>query len=185
MITKILIGVALVLIVLVVVIALQPADFRIARSATIAAPAEVVFAQVNDVHRYNEWSPFSKMDPNMKVTYDGPPAGVGASMAWAGNNKAGEGRMTLIESRPNELVKYRLEFLKPFAATNIADFTFKPEGDRTAVTWSMTGTKNFMCKAVGLAVNCDKMCGDMFAEGLANLKAIAESPANALTLNPR
>lgn len=177
MITKILIVVALVLLVLVVVIALQPADFRISRTATIYAPAEVVFAQVNDVHHYNDWSPFSKMDPAMKVTYDGPPSGPGASLAWAGNNKAGEGRMTLIESRPNELVRYRLEFLKPFQAANIADFTFKPEGDRTVVTWTMTGTNNFMCKAFGLVANCDKMVGGMFEGGLANLNSmVAKQP---------
>ncbi len=177
MITKILIGVALVLIVLVVVIALQPADFRISRTATIFAPAEVVFADVNDVRQYNEWSPFSKMDPAMKVTYSGPPSGPGATLAWAGNNKAGEGRMTLVENRPNELVRYRLEFLKPFQATNIAEFTFKPEGDRTVVTWSMTGTKNFMCKAFGLVIDSDKMCGGMFEEGLANLNSmVAKQP---------
>ena len=181
MITKILIGLVLVIVILVVVVILQPSDFRITRTATIAAPPAAVFDQVNDLHKYQAWSPFAKADPAMKITYEGPPAGEGAVLAWAGNNQAGEGRMTLIESRPNELVRFDLRFIKPFQAANIAEFTFQPDGDRTVVTWSMTGRNNFMFKAVGLILNSDKMCGGMFEEGLANLKVIAESGKEKLT----
>ena len=175
MIKKILIAVAILIVVLVIVVVLQPSEFRVTRTATVSAPPEVVFDQVNDLHKYQTWSPFAKVDPAMKTTLEGPAAGTGAVLAWAGNSKAGEGRMTLTESRPNELVRFNLEFFKPFKATNIAEFTFKPEGDQTVVTWSMTGKNNFMFKAVGLFMNCDKMVGGMFEEGLANLKTIAEA----------
>jgi len=175
MITKILIAVAILIVVLVIVVVLQPSEFRVTRTATVSAPPAVVFDQVNDLHKYQTWSPFAKVDPAMKTTLEGPQAGTGAVLAWAGNSKAGEGRMTLTESRPNELVRFNLEFFKPFKATNIAEFTFKPEGDQTVVTWSMTGKNNFMFKAVGLFMNCDKMVGGMFEEGLANLKTIAEA----------
>jgi carbon monoxide dehydrogenase subunit G len=171
MIAKILVGLAILVVVLIVVIILPPSDFRITRTAAIAAPPSVVFAQVNDLHKYQAWSPFAKADPAMKITYEGPPTGEGAVLAWAGNNKTGEGRMTLTESRPNELVRSNLQFIKPFQATNVAEFTFKPEGNQTVVTWSMTGKNNFMFKAVGLFMNSDKMVGGMFEEGLANLKA--------------
>jgi hypothetical protein len=175
MITKILIAVAILIVVLAIVVVLQPSEFRVTRTATVSAPPAVVFDQVNDLHKYQTWSPFAKVDPAMKTTLEGPQAGTGAVLAWAGNSKAGEGRMTLTESRPNELVRFNLEFFKPFKATNIAEFTFKPEGDQTVVTWSMTGKNNFMFKAVGLFMNCDKMVGGMFEEGLANLKTIAEA----------
>ena len=175
MIKKILIAVAILIVVLVIVVVLQPSEFRVTRTATVSAPPEVVFDQVNDLHKYQTWSPFAKVDPAMKTTLEGPQAGTGAVLGWAGNSKAGEGRMTLTESRPNELVRFNLEFFKPFKATNIAEFTFKPEGDQTVVTWSMTGKNNFMFKAVGLFMNCDKMVGGMFEEGLANLKTIAEA----------
>ena len=179
MIAKILVGLAILVVVLIVVIILQPSDFRITRTAAIAAPPPVVFAQVNDLHKYQAWSPFAKADPAMKITYEDPHAGEGAVLAWAGNNKTGEGRMTLTESRPNELVRSNLQFIKPFQATNVAEFTFKPEGNQTVVTWSMTGKNNFMFKAVGLFMNSDKMVGGMFEEGLANLKAIAEGEAKS------
>ena len=176
MLTIILIGVVVLVAVLVLVIALQPGAFRVSRSAVFAAPPEVVFPQVNNLHNWEAWSPWAKLDPTAKNSYSGPPEGVGAAFAWAGNMQVGEGSMTITESHPDELVRFRLEFLKPFKATNIAEFTFKQEGGQTVVTWSMSGPANFMRKAMGLLMNCDKMCGDFFEKGLADMKAIVEVP---------
>jgi Polyketide cyclase / dehydrase and lipid transport len=175
MIWKILIALVVIVVGLVAVIALQPARYRVSRSATIAAPALVVFAQVNDFHRWAAWSPWEKIDPAMKRTYEGPPAGVGASYTWAGNGEVGEGRMTIVESRPSDLIQVKLEFVKPFAGTSVAEFTFKPEGDRTQVTWSMTGDKNFIAKAIHLVMSMDRMIGDQFDKGLAAMKTVAEA----------
>lgn len=175
----ILIGLAAVVVIFLIVAAMQRSDFRITRTAIIAAPASTVFEQVNDLHKWNAWSPWAKLDPNARNTFDGPPAGVGSSFAWSGNNQVGEGKMTITESQPSELVRMRLEFLKPFAATNTTEFTFKPEGDRTTVTWSMSGKNNFMAKAVGLFMNCDKMVGGQFEQGFANLKTIVEKPSES------
>jgi hypothetical protein len=52
MVVKILLAVAAILGVLVIVIATRPSEFRVERSATISAPAPVVFAQVNDFHKW-------------------------------------------------------------------------------------------------------------------------------------
>jgi len=175
MLKKILIAIAAIVVVFVVVVAIQPSEFRIVRSATISAPAPAVFAQVNDFHNWEAWSPWAKVDPAMKQAYEGPPAGTGAIYTWAGNDQVGEGRMTLTESRPSDLIRIKLEFLKPFAATNTAEFTFKPEGNQTVVTWSMTGKNNFIAKAVHLFMNMDKMVGGQFEEGLAELKSVVEA----------
>ncbi len=172
---KILIGAIAIIVVFFIVVAMQPAEFRVSRSATIAAPAPAVFAQVNDLRKWEAWSPWEKRDPQMKQTYDGPPAGVGAVTAWAGNHEVGEGRMTITESNPSERIKIKLEFFKPFAATNTAEFTFRPEGDRTLVTWSMSGRNNFLAKAAHLFMDIDKMVGGDFEQGLANMKAVAEA----------
>ena len=177
MLKSILIGLAVVIVIFVIVVASRPADFRIARSATFAASAPAVFEQVNNLHKFNDWSPWAKIDPNAKATFDGPPAGVGSSFAWAGNSEVGEGRMTIMESKPGELVRMKLEFIKPFAATNTAEFTLKPEGNGTNLTWSMTGQNGFMAKAFSMFVDCDKMVGSQFEKGLASLKAIVEKPA--------
>ena len=173
----ILLVIAAVIVLLVAVVATRPSDFRVTRSTAISAPPAVVFAQVNDFHNWDGWSPWARMDSEMKATYAGPAAGTGAVYSWVGNNKVGEGRMTIMESHPSDLVRIKLEFIKPFAATNTAEFTFQPQGNQTTVTWNMTGKKNFMTKAMGLVMNMDKMVGGQFDQGLAQMKSVAETAA--------
>jgi hypothetical protein len=171
----ILIALAVIVVVLVVVVALQPAEFRVARSATMSAPTPVIFNQVDDLHKWAAWNPWQKIDPAMKLTFAGPQVGPGASYSWAGNKEVGEGRLTIIESRPSDLVRIKLEFMKPFTATNTATFTFKPEGNQTAVTWGMEGRNNFFAKAINLCMNMDKMVGGQFEKGLADMKSVVEA----------
>jgi hypothetical protein len=179
MIKRILLGALVVIVVVVaifaVVVALQPSHYQVERSATISAPPATVFAQVNDFHKWGAWSPWAKIDPNMQQTFEGAPAGTGAIYSWVGNNEVGEGRMTITDSRPSELIKIKLEFLKPFAAVNATDFTFTPQGSQTAVKWTMSGDKNFLMKAFTLFGNMDKMVGDDFEKGLRQMKAVAEA----------
>jgi hypothetical protein len=177
MIKKILFALAAIVVLFVVIVVVQPGEFRIARSAIVNAPAAAVFAQVNDFRKWDAWSPWAKRDPKMKVTHEGAPAGAGATYYWSGNNEVGEGRMTLTESRAGELVRIKLDFIRPFASTNITEFAFKPDGERTNVTWSMSGTNNFMAKAFGLFVDVEKMVGADFEKGLGQLKSVAEAGA--------
>jgi hypothetical protein len=161
-----------VIVVLVVVIALRPSDFRIVRSRLLSASPAVVHAHVNDFHQWAEWSPWEKLDPMLKREFSGPTAGSGAVYHWVGNSKAGEGRMTITDSRPPHGVTIRLEFIKPWTATHVTQFDFEPSGAGTQVTWTMTGRNNFMTKAMGLFMSMDKMIGPDFEKGLANLDAV-------------
>lgn len=171
------IGLVVVLTTLALFVAVQPAEFRVTRSIAIAAPPATVFAQVNDLHAFNDWNPYAKKDPAMKATYEGQPAGAGAIYRWAGNSDVGEGSMTILESRPNELVRMKLAFVTPFEATNTVDFTIQEKEGQSLFSWSMFGTNNFMAKAIHLVMNMDKMVGGDFEKGLADLKALAESRA--------
>ena len=148
MLNIILILIAVAAIIFFIVAAMQPSDFRITRTDKITAPASAVFAQVNDLHKWDAWSPWAKLDPEATNSFEGPASGAGAIMRWAGNNKVGQGSMTIMESRPDEFIQFKLEFLKPFTATNTAEFTFTSENDQTTVTWSMYGKNNFMGKAM-------------------------------------
>jgi hypothetical protein len=169
-----LVALAAVVVVFLVVVATRPGEFRIARSTRIAAPASAVFAQVNDFHNWQAWNPWGKIDPGMKQAYAGAPAGTGAVYTWQGNHEVGEGRMTIVESRPGELVRVALEFHKPFRATNTAEFTFVPRGEETVVTWSMAGQNNFVAKTVHMFVDMDRMIGGNFEKGLADMKSAVE-----------
>ncbi len=161
--------------VLAVVIALQPSTYRVARSTTIAAPPEAVFAQVNDFHAWNAWSPWARLDPHVKNTFEGPAAGTGAIFKWEGNAKVGQGAMTLTDSHAPDRIRIKLEFLKPFASTCDTGFDFAAADKGTRVTWTMSGTCGFLDKAFCLFMGgMDRMVGPDFERGLAQMKAIAE-----------
>ena len=150
---------------------------RSAGELTVSPRSAVVFGFINDLRRFQDWSPWAKLDPQCKVVFTGPPAGVGTAFAWEGNRKAGAGSMTCLASRPAEGLEFRLEFLRPMKATHTARFALQPEGGGTLVIWSMDGKNNFMGKAFGLVVDCDKMVGKDFEKGLASLKTLAEAAA--------
>jgi hypothetical protein len=167
-------------------VASQPNTYHVERSATLNAPAGVVFPLANDFRHWAEWSPWSKLDPQMKTTFGGPPEGAGATYAWTGNDKVGEGRMTITESQPDTRVTYRLEFLKPFVSIATTSVTLTPDAPplgaplpsaRTRVTWGMDGNNNFVGKAFTLFSNMDQIIGKDFEQGLAQLKLLAEAGA--------
>jgi hypothetical protein len=164
--------------ILFIVIALQPADFRIGRSTTIAAPAPVVYGILSDFHAWDAWSPWSKLDPDMKKTWSGPPRGKGSSYAWEGNEQVGQGKMVITDVRENERVDMDLKFITPFEADNDVVFAIEPDAQGSKVTWTMSGKNGFMSKAFGLFMDVDGMVGKDFEKGLADLKRLAEAQAS-------
>ncbi len=180
MLKKLLFGLVVVVIAAVAVVSMQPSHFKFERSATIDAPTDVVFAQVQDFSKWAGWSPWEKLDPQAKKTHEGSPATVGASYAWDGNDQMGAGKMTLSELKAPEFIRIRLEFLRPMAAVNDTRFTFSNEAGKTRVTWTMEGENGFMSKAFGLFFDMDKMVGQSFEEGLAAMKSISEAEAKRL-----
>jgi len=159
-----------------VLVAMQPSTFHVERSATMAAAPEEVFAQVNDFHNWDRWSPWLKEDPNAKGTHEGPPSGEGAIFRWAGNENVGEGNMKIVESKPYERVRIDLNFLKPMEGTANTEFAIAPAGEQTKVTWSMDGKNSFVGKMFCLFMDMDEMIGGKYEEGLANMKKIVEAP---------
>jgi uncharacterized protein YndB with AHSA1/START domain len=162
------------LIALLVTAAFQPDTFRVQRATRIAAPPEKIFALINDFHRWGSWSPYEKLDPDMKRSFSGADSGTGAVYEWAGSSKAGQGRMEIIEAPAPSKVAIKLDFLKPFEAHNVATFTLEPQDGGTNVTWAMDGPSPYMFKVMHLFFNMDRMVGRDFETGLSNLKALAE-----------
>jgi carbon monoxide dehydrogenase subunit G len=176
--TVVLIVVGLLIVVIAAVLgfaATKPDAFRIQRSASIKAPAEKIFALINDFHRWGSWSPWEKLDPALKRTYSGAGNGLGAVYEWEGNKKVGKGRMEITQTSPPSKVTIKLDFLKPFEAHNTAEFMLESQGDSTSVTWVMDGQQPYMFKVMTLFLSMDKMVGKDFETGLANLKSITES----------
>ncbi len=168
---KIVLVLVLLLAVLAVVIATRSAEMHVERTAVVNAPPEAVYAVINDLHQWGRWSPYDKRDPNMTKTYEGAAMGPGASYSWSGNNDVGAGRMTIVESKPGQLVTMKLEFTRPFSGTNTVNFKLVPAEGGTRVSWIMDGQKNFISKGMSMVMDMDKMIGGDFEVGLANLDA--------------
>ena len=173
---------------LLVWVGLQPSAYRVERSAMIDAPPSQVYAQVYDFDKWQAWSPWAKLDPDAKVTFEGPKSGPGAIMKWAGNDKVGRGAMAMTEARPDEAIKIRLDFVEPMEGTSDVGFAFQPEGAGTKVTWTIAGEQGYferlICTVLGL--DMEQMIGADYERGLANLKSVAEAapPAAAPTPAP-
>lgn len=177
MLRNILIAIAAVVVVLLIIIATRSPTYRVARSTTIAAPPRVVYAQIVDFHRWDAWSPWAKLDPNMKATYAGPPSGPGAAYSWVGDNKVGEGKMLITGAQPDKEINIKLDFIKPFEATSLTGFSLEPVSGSTKVTWTMTGENNFVMKAMSMAHDMDVEMGKEFETGLLSLKGVSEAEA--------
>jgi uncharacterized protein YndB with AHSA1/START domain len=180
---KILLGLAALIALVLIVAAFQPKEFRVQRSATIAASPDALFDYVNNHKKFNEWNPWAKMDPEASNTYSGPEAGVGAIAEWDGK-KVGKGRATITHSEPGKLVRERMDWIKPMEGVSTVEFTFQPEGDKTKVTWAMFGENNYMGKLMSLFMDCDSMCGPPFEQGLADLGRLVAAKSSAATRTP-
>ena len=152
----------------------KPDTFTVRRSIHIKAPQEKVFGMINDMVAWKSWSPWQTKDPGMRQTISPNSAGVGASQEWDGNSKVGTGRMTITDSVPHDRITLRLDFLKPFKATNMAGFVLREDAQGTEVIWTITGPAPLISKIMDTLMNMDRMIGRDFEQGLANLKAISE-----------
>jgi hypothetical protein len=153
--------------------ATKPNTFSYARSIRINAPPEKVAALISDFKKWVVWSPWEKKDPALKRTYSGTTSGVGSVYAWDGNKNVGSGRMEILEQTPRK-IRIKLDFFAPFKASNVAEFTFMPQGDATDVHWVMTGENVFIGKVMSTFIDMDKMIGKDFEAGLADMKTAAE-----------
>ena len=154
--------------------AMRPNTFRVQRSIDINAPPEKIYPLIDDYKHWASWSPYEKVDPAMKRTFSGAPSGKGAVYEWDGNKNIGRGRMEIIDATAPSKIGIKLDFFSPFEAHNIAEFTMQPKGDVTNVTWAMHGPVPFMAKIMHMIFSMDRMVGGQFAEGLTNMKAVAE-----------
>src|SRR5262245_24898711 len=154
---KIVSGLAALILIFVAIVALQTSTYRVERMAKIAAPQADLFAQVNDFHKWDAWSPWAKIDPAAKVGFAGAESGQGAVMTWSGNDKVGEGNVIVVASLPRDHVEAKVDFVSPFEATTTRVFKFQAEGDQVAVTGTVSGADSFVGQALCLLVSDKKM----------------------------
>jgi uncharacterized protein YndB with AHSA1/START domain len=151
-----------------------PSSFSVARSTRIEAPAERVYDYVVEPRKWTQWSVWTRRDPQMRITYSGPPFGMGARWSWE-SGKEGNGTMELTRVEPGRRVEYSL-FLPGFNMRSGGALALEPAGSGTVVTWTQKGDVGGNPLKHYLAAAMDRMVGPDFEQGLANLKALAEKP---------
>jgi len=174
MLLKIIIVFAVLVAIVLAFAATKPKIFAVQRTLNIKAPPDKIFELVNDFRNWSGWAPQDKEDPTMKRTYSGAVSGKGAVSEWVSSGSAGKGRMMITESTPPRMISVEVDFVKPFEAHNINEFTLEPAGDSTKVTWAMHGTNLYIMKLISVFKNMDGVAGKHFERGLDNLKAVAE-----------
>jgi hypothetical protein len=171
---RILLVLGAVVVIFAAYVAMRPSEYKVERSLVVNAPASEIFPRVATFQKWTSWSPWAHLDPGMKVEYSGPTGGVGSVYYWKGNDKVGEGRMTVTGATQDRLIEIKLDFIKPWEQTSKTSFTFQPEGSGTKVTWSMTGERDFVGKLFGIFMDMDKMVGPDFEKGLLALRTKAD-----------
>ncbi len=170
---KLLLGGLLGVILLLVVIAFfLPSGYRVERSIVINADAERVFTEINNLKNWTKWMVWIKRDPNMKVVYDGPEAGVGAKQSWTSETE-GSGELTITESVPGRSIRYDLHF-PDFDTRSKGTMTLEPANGGVKVTWSDEGSLGYNPVYRYLGLFMDSMVGSDFEAGLKSLKNVAE-----------
>jgi hypothetical protein len=166
--------VAVAIAVVLILAATKPDTFAVQRSTIVKAPPEKIFALINDFRQWGSWSPYEHKDPAMKRSFSGAESGKGSVYAWEGDKNVGTGRMEILEASVPSKILIKLDFFTPFEAHNMAEFTMLPQGDATNVSWRMHGPAPFMARIMHVFINIDKMVGNDFEAGLANLKRLTE-----------
>jgi uncharacterized protein YndB with AHSA1/START domain len=149
-----------------------PSAFSVQRSALINAPPKKIFDYVVEPKKWAQWSVWSRRDPDMKVTYSGPPFGMGAKWSWVSKSE-GTGSMEFTRIEPDHVVEYSL-FFPDFGMRSNGALRLEPEGNATRITWSNSGDVGSNPLKHYLTLMMDRMVGPDFEAGLANLKALAE-----------
>ena len=173
MLTTIAIALAALIAGLLIYASTKPDNFHVERSVTIKVSADKIFPLINDLHKWDAWTPYNK-DPAMKKTFSGSESGQGAHYAWEGNKDVGKGEITLVATTPPNKLEFDLHMITPFEGRNKASFTLDAAGDATKVTWSLDDKHNLLLKTMTIFMNMDNMIGKDFELGLERLKTVVE-----------
>ena len=170
----ILIGLVALIVLLALIGLFLPSAAHVERSVSIAAPPAAVYDIVDDLRRFNEWSPWFEKDPKARYSFSGPERGVGSRLEWSSDHSSvGTGSQEIVESVPDQRVRTHLDFGSQGSGESV--LTIAPEAAGTKLTWGFDTDlgNNILRRYFGLAM--DSIVGAEYEHGLGKLKALAES----------
>ncbi len=175
---KALIALAIVLGILILIGLALPSSVHVERSVTINSTPSAVFAMVNDIRKFNQWSPWAGIDPDTQFTFEGPPTGTGAKMQWSSEHPGvGAGSLEIVGSDPDRKVTFALNFGPQGTATSY--YELQSAGDNTVVIWGFDSDFGYDLVGRYFSLFMDTLIGQEYEKGLATLKRLVEQPVPA------
>jgi len=171
---KIALFVLVVIVTLLVIAATKPNSFQVDRSITIHASPERVFSLIDDLHSWEAWSGDNEGDGRAQKIFSGPASGTGAMAEWHGSGRTGAAKMIITESVVPSKVSVKVDWIKPFEAHNLNEFTIHAQGSETKVVWNIQASNLYAMKVNGIFVKIESAFGKHMESGLNNLKRVAE-----------
>ena len=153
---------------------MMPSAFSVQRSVEINAAPRKIYDLIVEPRKWKDWSVWTRRDPDMRITYSGPPFGMGAKWSWVSKSE-GTGTMEFTRVEPDRTVEYALSFPE-YNMRSTGALRIEPSGNASRVTWTNSGDVGANPLKHYLALMMDRMVGPDFEGGLANLKALAEKP---------
>ena len=145
------------------------------QSILIQASPDKVWNNMNTLHAINQWNPWMGIDPTMKVQYSGTDGTPGASFSWDSPVKnVGAGGQTILSIKDRSELATRVDFLRPFKSTGLADFKMIPDNNAIRVSWSIKSSMPYPVNIVKLFGGIERNMGRDFSKGLNKLKTLCE-----------
>jgi effector-binding domain-containing protein len=163
---------AIILLILIVPIFVSK-NYTVEESIVINAPKNMVYEYISNLNNFNEWSPWSEVDPNMEITISGDGKSVGSQYQWEGNKDAGKGGMKIIE-KDRDRVDIELTFIEPWESESFTQYRFEETENGTKVIWYMEGRMPYPMNIFNLFSMMKNAIGTEYQKGLNAVKEILE-----------
>jgi len=166
--TRLILGLVVLVGILAAVAVGLPAHVTVTRSVVLNAPESVVFPYLNNLHHFADWSPWGVRDPQLTMSYSGPEVGKGAQVQWTSKvPSVGTGNMEISGSDPNRHIDLVVNFN---GLDGTSSYDIAPSGSGSKVTWAFGYDSGSSPLKRWKALMLDSFIGAEYRTGLDRLK---------------
>lgn len=176
---KALFGLGALALLLVVLVLVQPAEYVVRRQLVMAATPAEVYRIVADFREWQAWGQLQRVEHTL-VAVDAEGLGTvkeapaPASFSWKSEESFGAGKLSLLEAKPLERVRMKIDLEKPEATEGEMVFHLVPDSYEVTLEWSITMKNSLAGKARYLGSDHGERVGAEMEACLKRIKEISE-----------
>jgi effector-binding domain-containing protein len=164
-----------ILVIILILGFIAPKEYTISLNRKIEAPRSIVFKKVSSFEEMMKWMPLTRLDPSVRIEYEGTEGTVGSSMTWKGNRDVGAGVRTIKAITPLILVEIYTRFSEPWEAISNSTYKLDQEGESTLLTWTYVGKNPFPFNILQMFMRFDAEMAIDFDQSLIILQESCEN----------